>query len=205
MTNLININSFKIGLAFCCLNGSTNFSPFADSPIGFTCYGNSTRYIANHPSHAKCNIKKYKHRYNLEHVCPKFCHAGCTVECASCKPICVVDGTSTPPSDSPPDTTPPPTSYTPPTSPPKPPQNPPPSPSTPPLTLLHHLLQQDHKILLHLHPHKQKTIPPLLSPNPLPYTAPKTVQCKNKIYSQCYNMKHVCPSSCPGDYVYGRV
>ncbi|KAK6137020.1 hypothetical protein DH2020_029236 [Rehmannia glutinosa] len=29
--------------------------------------------IANNPSHARCLIKKYKHCYNLEHVCPKFC------------------------------------------------------------------------------------------------------------------------------------
>ncbi|XP_057757189.1 uncharacterized protein LOC130976356 [Arachis stenosperma] len=47
--------------------------------------------IAKNPSHATCKIKKYKHCYNLEHVCPKFCPDGCTVECASCKPICVGD------------------------------------------------------------------------------------------------------------------
>ncbi|ESQ47955.1 hypothetical protein EUTSA_v10022024mg [Eutrema salsugineum] len=44
--------------------------------------------IVNNPSHATCKIKKYKHCYNLEHVCPKFCPDSCHVECASCKPIC---------------------------------------------------------------------------------------------------------------------
>ncbi|XP_028759377.1 uncharacterized protein LOC114718266 [Neltuma alba] len=47
--------------------------------------------IAKNPSHATCKIKKYKHCYNLVHVCPKFCPNGCTVECASCKPICTCD------------------------------------------------------------------------------------------------------------------
>ncbi|KAK2448340.1 hypothetical protein QL285_007615 [Trifolium repens] len=52
--------------------------------------------------HATCKIKKYKHCYNLVHVCPKFCPNECTVECASCKPICV-GGTNppSPPSPSP--------------------------------------------------------------------------------------------------------
>ncbi|CAH8261055.1 unnamed protein product [Arabidopsis lyrata] len=50
----------------------------ADTPPG----------IAKNPSHATCKIKKYKHCYNLEHVCPKFCPDSCHVECASCKPIC---------------------------------------------------------------------------------------------------------------------
>ncbi|GAA0157223.1 hypothetical protein LIER_14537 [Lithospermum erythrorhizon] len=50
----------------------------ADTPPG----------IAKNPSHATCKIAKYKHCYNLEHVCPKFCPDSCTVECASCKPIC---------------------------------------------------------------------------------------------------------------------
>ncbi|XP_027333777.1 mucin-2 [Abrus precatorius] len=82
--------------------------------------------IAKNPSHASCNIKKYKHCYNLVHVCPKFCPDGCTVECASCKPICV--GSSDPPPDSPTPSTPqnpPPTPST--------PENPPPTISTPPI------------------------------------------------------------------------
>ncbi|XP_021753361.1 uncharacterized protein LOC110718769 [Chenopodium quinoa] len=44
--------------------------------------------ITKNPSRASCKIKKYKMCYNLEHVCPKFCPDSCTVECASCKPIC---------------------------------------------------------------------------------------------------------------------
>ncbi|KAL5855495.1 hypothetical protein ACOSQ4_005297 [Xanthoceras sorbifolium] len=61
--------------------------------------------IAKNPSHATCKIKKYKHCYNLVHVCPKFCPDSCTVECASCKPICSA-GSTPPPNDddhSPPD------------------------------------------------------------------------------------------------------
>ncbi|KAM6558217.1 hypothetical protein CsatA_027456 [Cannabis sativa] len=73
--------------------------------------------IAKNPSHARCMTKKYKHCYNLEHVCPKFCPDECTVECVSCKPICV--GASSP---NPPDTNSPPIYPTPPTI---------PSPSTP--------------------------------------------------------------------------
>ncbi|KAG6408945.1 hypothetical protein SASPL_131973 [Salvia splendens] len=60
----------------------------ADTPPG----------IANNPSHARCLTKKYKHCYNLEHVCPKFCPDSCTVECVSCKPICG-PGSTPPPSD----------------------------------------------------------------------------------------------------------
>ncbi|KAF8050254.1 hypothetical protein N665_2013s0001, partial [Sinapis alba] len=81
------------------------------------------------PSHATCKIKKYKHCYNLEHVCPKFCPDTCHVECASCKPICGPaspgdDGGDTPPAPVPPVSPPPPTpsvpSPTPPVSPPPP-------------------------------------------------------------------------------------
>jgi len=38
--------------------------------------------------YSTCKIKKYKHCYNSVHVCPKSCPYDCTVECASCKPIC---------------------------------------------------------------------------------------------------------------------
>ncbi|CAF2100314.1 unnamed protein product [Brassica napus] len=120
----------------------------ADTPPG----------IAKNPSHATCKIKKYKHCYNLEHVCPKFCPDSCHVECASCKPICGPpspgsdddggedDGGYTPPAPVPPVSPPPPTpsvpSPTPPVSPPPPtptpavpsptpPVSPPPPPPTP--------------------------------------------------------------------------
>uniref|UniRef100_A0A803NMQ8 Uncharacterized protein n=1 Tax=Cannabis sativa TaxID=3483 RepID=A0A803NMQ8_CANSA len=73
--------------------------------------------IAKNPSHARCMTKKYKHCYNLEHVCPKFCLDECTVECVSCKSIYV--GASSP---NPPNTNSPPVYPTPPTI---------PSPSTP--------------------------------------------------------------------------
>ncbi|KAK7303584.1 hypothetical protein RJT34_14494 [Clitoria ternatea] len=92
--------------------------------------------IAKNPSHASCKIKKYKHCYNLVHVCPKFCPDECTVECASCKPICV--GSANPPPDTPTPSTPPippPTPENPPpsSSPPTPtPENPPPTSSIPP-------------------------------------------------------------------------
>ncbi|KAL2460276.1 late [Abeliophyllum distichum] len=56
--------------------------------------GDTPPGIANNPSHARCLIKKYKHCYNLEHVCPKFCPDSCIVECVSCKPIC--SGASSP-------------------------------------------------------------------------------------------------------------
>ncbi|KAJ0238318.1 Late embryogenesis abundant protein-related / LEA protein-like protein [Hirschfeldia incana] len=86
------------------------------------------------PSHATCKIKKYKHCYNLEHVCPKFCPETCHVECASCKPICGPaspgdDGGDTPPSPVPP-VSPPPPAPVPPVSPP-PPVTPTPSYPTP--------------------------------------------------------------------------
>ncbi|WZY73260.1 hypothetical protein YC2023_005500 [Brassica napus] len=86
------------------------------------------------PSHATCKIKKYKHCYNLEHVCPKFCPDTCHVECASCKPICGPaspgdDGGDTPPTPVPP-VSPPPPAPVPPVSPP-PPVTPTPSYPTP--------------------------------------------------------------------------
>ncbi|KAK3195874.1 hypothetical protein Dsin_027184 [Dipteronia sinensis] len=49
--------------------------------------------IAKDPSSATCMIKKYKLCYNSVHVCPEFCLDSCTVECASCKPICSVGST----------------------------------------------------------------------------------------------------------------
>ncbi|KAJ4886928.1 late embryogenesis abundant protein-related / LEA protein-related [Raphanus sativus] len=86
------------------------------------------------PSHATCKIKKYKHCYNLEHVCPKFCPDTCHVECVSCKPICGPsspgdDGGDTPPAPVPPVSPPPPVPV-PPVSPP-PPVTPTPSYPTP--------------------------------------------------------------------------
>ncbi|KAG2246738.1 hypothetical protein Bca52824_086366 [Brassica carinata] len=93
------------------------------------------------PSHATCKIKKYKHCYNLEHVCPKFCPDTCHVECASCKPICGPaspgdDAGDTPPAPVPP-VSPPPPAPVPPVSPPPPvtptPTDPmPPAPVSPP-------------------------------------------------------------------------
>ncbi|XP_062018823.1 uncharacterized protein LOC133735434 [Rosa rugosa] len=84
--------------------------------------------IAKNPSNARCLIKKYKHCYNLVHVCPKFCPDKCTVECVSCKPICS-GGTTSPTTPSP---TPTPTPPTPTPSPPKYYPSPPPKTPTPP-------------------------------------------------------------------------
>ncbi|BBH09625.1 late embryogenesis abundant protein-related / LEA protein-related protein [Prunus dulcis] len=84
--------------------------------------------IAKNPSNARCLIKKYKHCYNLVHVCPKFCPDKCTVECVSCKPICS-GGSSPPPPVSPTPSPAPPTYYSPP--PPQAKPTPPPSPPTP--------------------------------------------------------------------------
>ncbi|KAI9122467.1 hypothetical protein K1719_006307 [Acacia pycnantha] len=86
--------------------------------------------IADNPSHASCNIKKYKHCYNLVHVCPKFCPNGCTVECASCKPICTSSSDPSPSTPSTPDYSPPPSN---PSAPSTPNDSPPPSstPTTP--------------------------------------------------------------------------
>ncbi|CAH8386716.1 unnamed protein product [Eruca vesicaria subsp. sativa] len=67
----------RVQLLGCILLASLALT-MADTPPG----------IAKNPSHATCKIKKYKHCYNLEHVCPKFCPDSCHVECASCKPIC---------------------------------------------------------------------------------------------------------------------
>ncbi|ANM64881.1 late embryogenesis abundant protein-related / LEA protein-like protein [Arabidopsis thaliana] len=108
----------------------------ADTPPG----------IAKNPSHATCKIKKYKHCYNLEHVCPKFCPDSCHVECASCKPICGPpspgddgggddsggdDGGYTPPAPVPPVSPPPPTPSVPSPTPPVSPPPPTPTPSVP--------------------------------------------------------------------------
>ncbi|KAK8698902.1 hypothetical protein V6N13_115007 [Hibiscus sabdariffa] len=220
--------------------------------------------IANNPSRARCNIKKYKYCYNLEHVCPKFCPDGqCTVNCVSCKPVCLDgtyappdggDNTSTPPSPSsqyenPPSSPtptyptplpPPPspeTTYPPPSPPaqsknpppspettyppPSPPaqwENPPPSPETtyppppppsqsanPPSSPTHTYPPPSPPSPTPTYPPSEPQNPPPPSPPtqsqspPAPYTPPKTVKCKNKNYTQCYDMKHVCPSSCAGD------
>ncbi|KAK8656329.1 hypothetical protein V6N13_098282 [Hibiscus sabdariffa] len=141
--------------------------------------------IADHPSRARCNIKKYKYCYNLEHVCPKFCPGGqCTVNCVSCKPVCL-DGTSAPPHNgdgsssptyTPPSPPPSPTTYPPPSPPPSPTTYPPPSP-----------------------PSQWENPPPSPPPQSQTPPPPKTAKCKNKNYPKCYNMRHVCPSSCAGD------
>ncbi|CAN7047573.1 unnamed protein product [Brassica oleracea var. botrytis] len=111
----------------------------ADTPPG----------IAKNPSHATCKIKKYKHCYNLEHVCPKFCPDSCHVECASCKPICGPpspgsdddggdggdggddDSGYTPPAPVPPVSPPPPTPSVPSPTPPVSPPPPTPTPAVP--------------------------------------------------------------------------
>ncbi|CAB4290563.1 unnamed protein product [Prunus armeniaca] len=199
--------------------------------------------IAKNPSNARCLIKKYKHCYNLVHVCPKFCPDKCTVECVSCKPIC--SGASSPPPPVSPTTsttpptyyspppqakpTPPPTYYspppphakpTPPPSPPTPtpttpsptpptttPTPPTPSPSpSPPLPTPHY--QSPPPTPSPPVPSPTTSSPPpstptpspptSSSPPPTPSTSPKKAKCKNKYYPQCYNIEHVCPSSCPG-------
>ncbi|KAF1890670.1 hypothetical protein Lal_00013265 [Lupinus albus] len=238
--------------------------------------------IANNPSHATCQIKKYKHCYNLVHVCPKFCPNGCTVECASCKPICVGGAnppleyptppspqtptptpsipiypppssptpstpknpppstptsppsspiptppppTPTTPSPSPPTTTPatpenplptpptpspsPPTPSTPenpppstPTSPPSSPtpstpENPPPTSSTPPSPHTPENPTPSPSTPSQTPP-SPSTPPTQPSTNPPSTSTPKKVRCKNKKYSKCYNIEHVCPNTCPG-------
>ncbi|KAF9596971.1 hypothetical protein IFM89_014685 [Coptis chinensis] len=43
---------------------------------------------AKNPGYATCTVKKYKNCYDTVHVCPKLCPYSCTVDCASCQPIC---------------------------------------------------------------------------------------------------------------------
>ncbi|XP_057526402.1 uncharacterized protein LOC130805634 [Amaranthus tricolor] len=69
-----------------------------ESVLGIMIEGATPPGIAKNPSNATCKIKKYKHCYNLPHVCPKFCPDTCTVECPSCKPMCV-PGSSPPQHD----------------------------------------------------------------------------------------------------------
>ncbi|KAI5314703.1 PREDICTED: late embryogenesis abundant [Prunus dulcis] len=183
--------------------------------------------IAKNPSNARCLIKKYKHCYNLVHVCPKFCPDKCTVECVSCKPIC--SGASSPPPPVSPTPSPaPPTYYSPPppqakpTPPPSPPTPTPSTPSpTPPTTAPTLPTPSPSPSPPPPAPHYQSppptpspptpsppTSPPpstptpspptSSSPSPTPSTSPKKAKCKNKYYPQCYNIEHVCPSSCPG-------
>ncbi|KAI3945856.1 hypothetical protein MKW98_023130 [Papaver atlanticum] len=46
----------------------------------------------DNPRKATCKNKEYKERYNLPHVCPKFCgDSGFNVNCVSCKPVCGPD------------------------------------------------------------------------------------------------------------------
>ncbi|CAO2813954.1 unnamed protein product [Amaranthus hypochondriacus] len=181
--------------------------------MGIMIEGATPPGIAKNPSHATCKIKKYKHCYNLPHVCPKFCPDSCTVECASCKPMCVPGssppqhdgdhddddkgGKKDPPTPSPyPPTPSTPSSPSPPT--PSPPSETPPTPSTPSSP-----------------PSKTPPSPTPSSPSP-PYTptpspkpptssppnssgvaARKRVRCRNKYYGQCYNQPLLCPANCP--------
>ncbi|KAL6218894.1 hypothetical protein ACLB2K_012101 [Fragaria x ananassa] len=184
--------------------------------------------IAKNPSNARCLIKKYKHCYNLVHVCPKFCPDQCTVECVSCKPIC--SGSSTTPSPPPPPTptpspsppiyypppvhapSPPPPTPSPPTptpspptptpSPPTPTPSPPtstPSPPTTPSTPPPTTPSSPSPPTPSNPPPSPTPSPPIFSsPPPSTPTPIKTGKCKNKNYPQCYNIEHACPSSCPG-------
>ncbi|XP_015959325.1 uncharacterized protein LOC107483223 [Arachis duranensis] len=156
--------------------------------------------IAKNPSHATCKIKKYKHCYNLEHVCPKFCPDGCTVECASCKPICAGGSNPTPsPSETP--STP---SYYPPPSTPSTPSSPPPqtpSPSTPSSTPPPTTPSSPPPSTPSPTPPQTPSSPtPPQTPSPstpTPPSGPKTARCRNKNYPKCYNMQFTCPSACP--------
>ncbi|XP_050209327.1 uncharacterized protein LOC126660043 [Mercurialis annua] len=201
--------------------------------------------IAKNPSNARCMIKKYKHCYNLEHVCPKFCPDSCTVECVSCKPICGGDSppppdnsdpsppevetppTPTPPaptpspppptpsipSPSPPTPTPsPPTPSTPSPSPPTPstPSPPPPTPSIPspspptptPSTPTPSPPSPSPPTPSTPSPPPPQPTPPTPTPStPSPYSPwnpSPTARCKDKDYTQCYDIIHVCPDSCNG-------
>lgn len=178
--------------------------------------------IAKNPSNARCLIKKYKHCYNLVHVCPKFCPDKCTVECVSCKPICS-GGSSPPPPVSPTPSPTPPTYYSPPppqakpTPPPSPPTPTPPTPSPTPPTTTPSPSPSPPPPASHYqsppptpspptpspptsHPPSTPTQSPPTSSSPPPTLSPSTkkAKCKNKYYPQCYNIEHVCPSSCPG-------
>ncbi|KAL6270482.1 hypothetical protein ACE6H2_027393 [Prunus campanulata] len=184
--------------------------------------------IAKNPSNARCLIKKYKHCYNLVHVCPKFCPDKCTVECVSCKPICS-SGSSPPPPVSPTPSPTPPTYYSPPppqakpTPPPSPPTPAPPTPSPTPPTITptppspspsppppapHYQSPPptpSPPTSSSPPPSTPTPSPPTSSSPPTPSTSPKKAKCKNKYYPQCYNIEHVCPSSCPGGCEVDRV
>ncbi|KAF7842429.1 Root cap [Senna tora] len=172
--------------------------------------------IAKNPSHATCKIKKYKHCYNLVHVCPKFCPDQCTVECASCKPICAAPDQSPPPSSPAPPTPDynppsPPTPSTP-SAPPTPDYNPPPSPtpstpsapdqSSPPSSPAPPTPYYSPPPPTPSTPSTPDQNPPPSSPAPptpdsSPST-PKTARCMDKHHPMCYNMEHVCPKACKG-------
>ncbi|KAI4297100.1 hypothetical protein L6164_037006 [Bauhinia variegata] len=90
--------------------------------------GDTPPGIAKNPGQATCRIKKYKHCYNLVHVCPKFCPDSCTVECASCKPICGGGAENPPPEENSPPSPYPPATPSPPSTSPSSPSTPTPSP-----------------------------------------------------------------------------
>ncbi|CAA0807499.1 late embryogenesis abundant protein-related / LEA protein-related [Striga hermonthica] len=137
--------------------------------------------MAANPSHViKCSVKKYKHCYNSEHVCPELCPDSCTVECVSCKPLCGVGPTipsigfesPSPLEDK---------GYQPIiTSPPELPQTPPQSiPS--PLGNISRPLADDSSEAARGRKGRRRRIR----------------RCRKRNYPQCYGIQHVCPRSCP--------
>ncbi|PON60492.1 Root cap [Parasponia andersonii] len=159
------------------------------------------------PEKVKCKEEKYKYCYDKEHSCPESCPGRCSVDCASCRPVCSdpphpslpPPRTYRPPHPlSPPPPTPqsppPPTLSPPPPSPPPPtPSPPPPSPppDSPPPTLSPPLPSSP-----------PRSPPPTYTPPPPPSpsseaSGERRVRCRNKNYRNCYGIKHTCPSACP--------
>ncbi|OVA05972.1 Root cap [Macleaya cordata] len=142
----------------------------------------------NQKGQATCKNEKYKECHNLVHVCPKFCPDSCHVHCASCKPICGPGDDDTETAPTPPVVYPSPAPSVPTPTPPVdpiPPSEPTPSPPVYPT------------------PPTEPTPTPPTTPTP-PSTppssgvSPKKAKCRDPKYTNCYNMEHVCPTSCPG-------